>query len=90
LDFQDLKISKVNLFLYILPNLRYFVITTENRLIETPHINTKHYIPQKQNTFFSSADTTLCRTDHELGPKVILNKLKKTELFQVSFPTTME
>ena len=39
-------------------------------------------------TFFSSAHGTLSRTDHILGHKSSLGKLKKLKAYQISFPTT--
>ena len=40
-------------------------------------------------TFFSVAFGTFPRIDHMLGHKTSLNKFKKIELYQASFPTTI-
>ena len=40
-------------------------------------------------TFFSSAQGTFSWIDHTLGHKTILNKVKRVESIQASFPATM-
>ena len=49
------------------------------RLFRTFYPKTVEY------TFFSSAHRTFCRTDHIVGHKTSLNKLKKTEVIPCIF-----
>ena len=41
------------------------------------------------HTFFSSAHETFSGIDHMIGHKAHFGKFKNTELYQISFPTTV-